>query len=119
MNANDRNTITKWSTLVGVFALAALAVLPATVFGGGHEEQITGAVFAISDTDVTVKTTDAKLVVVVAFNKKTTFVQDSKPIRKAEIKVGNHIVIHAVEVDRRPVARTVEIEAASTTQAKK
>ena len=59
------------------------------------------------------KTTAAKIVEV-GFDAKTTFAQAKKLIQKSDIKVGDRIVIHAVEVNEKLVAHTVEIGAAST-----
>jgi hypothetical protein len=104
MNANNMNTITKRRALVAIWALAALALLPTTVFVHSGEEHVTGTVTKISDTSVTVKTTAGKAVEV-GFDAKTTFAQAKKPVQKSDIKVGDRIVIHAG-------AHTVEIGAA-------
>ena len=112
MNTNNMNTITKRRTLVAIFALAVLALLPATVFAHGGEEHVIGTVTRISDTSITVKTRAGKTVEV-GFGTKTTFAQAKKPIQKSDIKVGDRVVIHAVEVNEKLVAHTVEIGVAS------
>ena len=112
MNANNMNTITKRRALGAISALAALALLPTTVFAHGGEEHVIGTVTSISDTSVTVKTTAGKTVEV-GFDTKTTFAEAKKPVQKSDIKVGHRIVIHAVEVNEKLVAHTVEIGVAS------
>ena len=67
-----------------------------------------GTVTKVSDTSVTVKTTAAKAVEV-GFDTKTTFTRAKQPIQKADIKVGDRMVIHAVEVNEKLIAHTVEI----------
>lgn len=113
MNVNNMNTITRHRTLVAICCFAALALLQATVFAHGGEEHVIGTVTSISNTSVTVKTTAGKAVEV-GFDTKTTFAQANKPIQKSDIKVGDRIVIHAVEVSEKLVAHTVEIGAPST-----
>lgn len=115
MNTKNMNTITERRTAVAIFALAALMVLPTTVFAHGGEEHVIGVVTSISPTSVTVKTAAAKPVEV-GFDAKTTFAQAKKPIQRSDIKVGDRIVIHAVEVNEKLVAHTVEIGAASTSK---
>jgi hypothetical protein len=62
----------------------------------------------ISDTSVTVKTKEGK-VVDVAFDAKTTYARGKTSISKGDIKVGDRIVIHATEVNEKLFAHTVEI----------
>lgn len=66
----------------------------------------------ISDTSITVKTTAGKLVEV-GFDAKTTFARAKQPIQRSDIKVGDRIVIHAVEINEKFVAHTVAIGAAT------
>ena len=49
----------------------------------------------------------------VGFDAKTTYARGKAPIQKTDIKVGDRIVIHAVEIDEKLVAHTVEIGAAT------
>ena len=67
-----------------------------------------GTVTKVSDTSVTVKTTAGKTVEV-GFDAKTTFTRAKRTIQKVDIKVGDRIVIHAVEVSEKLIAHTVEI----------
>jgi hypothetical protein len=109
MNRNHMNTITKRRSLVALFAILALVLFQTTAAAHGGDEHVIGTVTSISDTSVTVKTTAGKMVEV-GFDAKTTFARAKLPIQKTDIKVGERIVIHAVEVNEKLVAHTVEIE---------
>ncbi len=110
MNTNSMNTI-RLKMPVAILAIVSLALLPTIATAHGGEEHVTGTVTKISDISVTVKTTVGKTVEV-RFDSKTTFARDKQPIQKNEIKVGDRIVIHAMEVKAKLVAHTVEIGAA-------
>src|SRR5207245_6223918 len=114
MNRNNMNT-TKLKMHVAILAIVSLALLPTIATAHGGEEHVTGTVTKISDTSVTVKTTAGKTVEV-GFDAKTTYVRAKQPIEKTDIKVGDRIVIHAIEMNEKLVAHTVEIGA--TTAAK-
>ena len=101
------NTI-KLRIQIAILAVAAFALLPAIATAHGGEEHVIGTVAKISDTAVTVKTTAGKTVDV-GFDAKTTYERAKKPIGKTEIKVGDKIVIHAMEMNEKLVAHTVEI----------
>jgi len=112
MNIQNMNTITKLKTGAALLAILALALLPTIVLAHGGEEHVIGTVTTISDTSVTVKTTAGKLMTV-GFDAKTTFARADQPMPKADIKVGDRVVIHAVEVNEKLVAHTVEIGGAT------
>ena len=80
-------TITRRRIHVVFFAIVSLALLPTIVSAHGAEEHVTGMVAKISDTSVTVKTKEGKMVEV-AFDAKTTYARGKAPITKADIKVG-------------------------------
>ena len=113
MNKPNMSTLIKRRAPVAIFVIMALALIPTIVFAHGGEEHITGTVAGVSDTAVTVKTTAGK-VVEVRFDPKTTFARAKQAIQKSDIKVGDRIVIHAVEVNEKLVAHTVEIGAGAT-----
>jgi hypothetical protein len=98
---------------VALLAVLALALLPTIVSAHGGEEHVIGMVTKVSDTSVTVKTTAGKIVEV-GFDAKTTYARAKMPTQKADVKVGDRIVIHAVEVNEKLVAHTVELGAATT-----
>src|SRR5713226_6094106 len=107
MNTKNINT-TKLKTQVAILAIVSLALLPTIARAHGGEEHVTGTVTKISDTSVTVKTKTGKTVEV-GFDAKTTYTRAKEPIQKTDIKVGDRIVIHAMEMNEKLVAHTVEI----------
>ena len=94
---------------IKITILALLALTPAIVMAHGGEQHVMGTVAAVSDTSVTVKTTAGKTVVVAFDAKTTTYARAGKAIGKADIKVGEKVVIHAVELKEKLVAHTVEL----------
>ena len=118
METNRMNTHRSMNTIklkmqVALFAILSLALLPTIAIAHGGEEHVTGTVAKISDTSVTVKTTAGKTVEVGFDAKMTTYVRAKQPIQKTDIKVGDRVVIHAMEVNEKLVAHTVEIGAAT------
>jgi hypothetical protein len=111
MNRHSINT-TKLKIHVAILAIVSLALLPTIATAHGGEEHVTGTVTKISDTSVTVKTTAGKTVEV-GFDAKTTYARAKQPIQKTEIKVGDRVVIHAMEMNEKLVAHTVEIGTAT------
>ena len=104
---------TKLKLQIALLAILALALLPTIVSAHGGEEHVIGTVTKVSDTSVTVKTTAGKIVEV-GFDAKTTYARAKLPVQKSDVKVGDRIVIHAVEVNEKLVAHTVELGAAIT-----
>jgi hypothetical protein len=111
MNRHSTNT-TNLKIHIAILAMVSLAFLPAVAAAHGGETHVIGTVTKISDTSVTVKTTAGKSVEL-GFDAKTTYTRAKQPIQKADIKVGDRIVIHAVEVNEKLVAHTVEIGTAA------
>ena len=113
MNRRSMNTTTKHRTLVASLGIIVLALFSTiNLFAHGGEEHVTGTVTGVSDSSVTVKTTAGK-VETVGFDAKTTFERAKKTVQKSDITVGDRVVIHAVEVDEKLVAHTVELGAAA------
>ena len=110
MNTHSMNTI-RLKIQVALLAILSLALLPAIATAHGGEEHVTGTVTKISDASVTVKTTAGKIVEVGFDAKMTTYARAKQPIQKTDIKVGDRIVIHAMEVNEKLVAHSVEIGA--------
>jgi len=115
MNTHSMNTI-KLKIQVALLAILALALLPTIATAHGGEEHVTGTVTKISDTSVTVKTTAGKTVEVGFDAKMTTYARAKQPIQKTDIKIGDRVVIHAMEVNEKLVAHSVEIGAAKLEQ---
>ena len=112
MNRNSINT-TKLKVHVAILAIVSLALLPTIATAHGGEQHVTGIVTKISDTSVTVKTTAGKTVEI-GFDAKTTYARSKQPIQKTDIKVGDRIVIHAMEMNEKLVAHTVEVGTATS-----
>jgi hypothetical protein len=100
---------------VALVMVMALALLPTILSAHGGEEHVIGTVTKVSDTSVTVKTTTGKIVEV-GFDAKTTYARTKLPAQKADVKVGDRIVIHAVEVNEKLFAHTVELGAATASK---
>jgi hypothetical protein len=111
---NMHGATTKLKTYAAILAIVSFALLPTIARAHGGEEHVTGTVTKISDMTVTVKTTAGKTVEVDLDAKMTTYERAKQPIQKTDIKVGDRIVIHAMEVDEKLVAHTVEVGAASS-----
>ena len=107
MNTHNMNT-TKLMTQAAILAILSVALLPGVAAAHGGEQHVIGIVAKVSDTSITVKTTAGKLVEV-GFDAKTTYMRAKQPIQKTDIKAGDRIVIHAVEVKEKLVAHTIEI----------
>jgi len=105
---NVRSTGIRLRIQVALLAILSLALLPTLAVAHGGEEHVTGTVIRITATSVTVKTTAGKTVEVAFDSKMTTYARANKPIRKTDIKVGDRIVIHAMEVNEKMVAHSVE-----------
>lgn len=75
-------------------------------------EHVTGTVAKISDSSITVKTTAGKMVDV-AFDAKTTYTKASQPFPKADIKVGERVVVHAMGEPGSFVAHIVQLGVAA------
>lgn len=108
---NMRTTIIRLKIQLALLAILALALVPTIAVAHGGEEHVTGTVTKISDTSVTVKTTAGKTVEVGFDAKMTTYERAKEPIQKTDIKVGDRIVIHAMEVNEKLVAHSVEVGA--------
>src|SRR5579863_9901480 len=112
MNTHSMNA-TKLKIQVALLAILTLALLPTIASAHGGEEHVIGTVTKISDTSVTVKTAAGKIVEVGFDAKMTTYERAKQPIQKTDIRVGDRIVIHAMEVNEKLVAHTVELGAAA------
>jgi hypothetical protein len=107
-------TITRLKLHIALLAVLALGLLPAIVSAHGGEEHVVGTVTKVSDTSVTVKTTPGKIVEVGFDAKTTTYTRAKTPTQKSDGKVGDRIVIHAIEVNEKLVAHSVELGATTT-----
>ena len=113
MNAQSSIGI-KLKIQVALLAIVSLALLATIATAHGGEEHVTGTVTKISDTSVTVKTTAGKTVEIGFDAKMTTYERAKQPIQKTDIKVGDRVVIHAMEMNEKMVAHSVEVGTATT-----
>jgi Domain of unknown function (DUF5666) len=81
-------------TLIAALLIAYTSVL---LHAHGGMIHVMGTVTGITDTSVTVETTDKKSVEVQILDT-TTFLNGSKPADRKDVKVGDRVVIHAVKV---------------------
>ena len=109
MKTHSINTTIRLKIQVALLAIVSLALLPTIATAHGGEEHVTGTVTKISDTSVTVKTTAGKTVEIGFDAKMTTYEHAKQPIQKTDIKVGDRVAIHAMEVDEKLVAHSVEL----------
>lgn len=94
--------------------IAALLILTVSTLARAHGGMIhvMGTVTALTDTSVTVETTDKKTVVV-ALTGETVYLNGSKPAVQKDLRVGNRVVIHAVKVKESLQAHEVRFSAGS------
>src|SRR5580698_7150266 len=116
MHTPNMNT-TKLRIHTAILTILSVVLLPAVAAAHNGEQHVIGTVAKISDTSITVKTTAGKLVEVI-FDAKTTYTRAKQQIHKTDIKAGDRIVIHAVEVKEKLTAHTIEIGAVTGAQAK-
>lgn len=91
-----------------ILLVANLLLASVAAMAHGDLIHVIGTVAKVSNTTVSVKTSDGKTVEV-QFGEKTTYLRMKTAIDKGGIKVGDRIVIHAAKVNEKLVARTVEI----------
>jgi Domain of unknown function (DUF5666) len=100
MNRRNMNIIIKCALF--------LALAPAIALAHGGLEHVRGTVAKVSDQSITVTTTAGKTVEVL-LDAQTTYARMNKPIQKADVKVGDRVVIHAAEKGTTLTAHTVEV----------
>jgi hypothetical protein len=92
---------------LGLLLLSGISVIPTRAFAHGGLEHVMGIVQKISQTAVTVSTTDGKSREVM-LDQKTTYAKSGHVVQESDIKVGDRVVIHAAKDGEKLVARTVE-----------
>lgn len=97
-----------------VLALAALA--PMNIHAHeGHAHKVMGTVTSISGTDVMVKTTDGKTVMVM-LNAKTKITRGKEKLTAAALKVGDRVVAEGSESKGMVTAETLQLGTAAAEQ---
>jgi|ERR1700722_3537266 len=90
-----------------VSLLSIISSMSSVAIAHGGLEHVMGVVQKISQTSVTVSTTDGKSREV-ALDAKTTYAKNGHAVQEAAIKVGDRVVIHAAKTGDKFIARTVE-----------
>jgi hypothetical protein len=92
-----------------LFALIlTLGLIGSVAYAHNGMEHVMGTVSAITGTSVTVTTTDGKSQTV-AITPDTKYSKMNASITVKEIKVGDHVVIHATKKDNQLTAVTVKV----------
>ena len=89
-----------------------LIALITTAFAHDGMEHVRGTVAKISDQSVTVTTTAGKTVEVL-LDAQTTYARAGQPIQKADLKVGDRVMIHAMEKGSELTAHSVAVGVAA------
>ena len=93
-----------------------VALLPAVALAHGGFEHVMGTVSKISDTSVTVTTAAGKSVDV-ALDAKTTYARATQALQRADLKVGDRVVIDAVKTGDKLAAHSIKIGGATAAKA--
>ncbi len=96
-----------------LIAVVLLTLIPALMYAHGGMIHVMGTVTALTDTSITVLTTDKKTVEI-ALTDTTTFQNGSKPSAKKDLKIGDRVVIHAVSVKGALQAHEVRFSEGAT-----
>jgi len=82
--------------IVGAALMAALSLPAVALAHTGHVHKVMGTVSAVTATQLDVKTTDGKTVTVV-LDAKTTFKQGTAKADATSLKVGERVVVSALQ----------------------
>jgi len=88
--------------------LFTLALMVSSAYAHNGMEHIMGTVASITDSSITVTTTDGKTQTVTA-TADTKYSKMDAAIALKDIKVGDHVVIHATKKDNKMIAATVQV----------
>lgn len=98
-----------------VVAIASVLLVANMALAHGNEQHIMGAVSKVTESTITVMTTDGKSIEV-ALTPHTTFTKDGKTVKAKEVKQGDRIVIHAKKNGDKLEAASVQIGVAKSMQ---
>jgi hypothetical protein len=92
-----------------VFAtLFALVLMVSSAYAHNGMEHVMGTVASITDNSITVTTTDGKTQTITA-TADTKYSKMNAAIVLKDIKVGDHVVIHATKNEGKLIAATVQV----------
>ena len=90
--------------------ILTLGLFAGAAYAHNGMEHVMGTVTAMTDTSISVKTTTGT-VQTVALSSNTKFLKGDAAITMKDIKVGDHIVIHAAKKEGKLVAAEVKVGA--------
>jgi hypothetical protein len=93
--------------------IASILLVASLAFAHGDEQHIMGTVSKVTDSAITVTTTNGKSIEV-AVTSQTTFSRDGKTITAKEIKQGDRVIIHAKKNGDKLEAASVRIGGAKS-----
>jgi hypothetical protein len=106
-------------SMIGLTMLTVALVGPAVARAHeGHKHKVMGTVSSVDGSNLMVKTTDGKNVMVM-LNAKTKVTQGKAKLTAAALKVGDRIVAEGAEEKDMLTATTVQVGAAPEAPAKK
>jgi hypothetical protein len=114
MEAGDR-MVRKW--IVGVSLVAALCVPVVAWAHGGHTHKVMGTVSRVQGTQVEVKATDGKTVVVV-LDAKTAITRGKTKLAASALKTGERVSIDYMTEKNVNMAKAVKLGTAPAPAAK-
>jgi len=88
--------------------LFTLVLMVSSAYAHNGMEHVMGTVASITDNSVTVTTSDGKTQIV-ATTADTKYTKMNTAIALKDIKVGDHVVIHATKKDGKLLAATVQV----------
>ena len=88
--------------------LFTLVLMASSAYAHNGMEHVMGTVASITDSSITVTTTDGKTRTVTA-TADTKYSKMDAAIALKDIKVGDHVVIHATKKDNKLAAATVKV----------
>jgi Cu/Ag efflux protein CusF len=88
--------------------LFTLVLMVSSAYAHNGMEHVMGTVASITDNSVTVTTSDGKTQTV-ATTADTKYTKMNTAIALKDIKVGDHVVIHATKKDGKLLAATVQV----------
>ena len=88
--------------------LFTLVLIVSSAYAHNGMEHVMGTVASVTDNSITVTTTDGKTQTVTA-TADTKYTKMDAAIALKDIKVGDHVVIHATKKDGKLLAATVQV----------
>jgi hypothetical protein len=110
------HTIIKRQFLALAIAAATLTAVPALAHDG--MEDVTGTIQSVAGDSVSVKTSKGKTVAV-KLDGKTEYTRGKAQAKQADLKVGERVVVHAMEMNETLTAHLVQLSTVPAAKGKK